>query len=476
MRKWQRRNTIARRLTLYGVWMTVVVLSAGCMQPINALRKGPSMAGGHYSKEELREALGDFADYFVSTIKQAAVDVDESADNRKAVRKITLQWKVRMVSACRTVLEQDDPIKAFLDAWVLCTRLRLYFTEGEGQALFGESQHIAVEAAQKLEADIARIGSAFLTPDKLASTRKEVERFAAENPMTGVFSRNVVRTPPPEKDVANPFVSIITMPLAPFRTFEGIDRGAEAIKGFTVVADRFTDIVDGLPETTRWQLELLIYELEESELILRFLASMEEFTASTKDLVATADRLPEQLREQTGKLIEEIDARQANLQASLKHTETAATAIEKAMQRVNEAATTLDTTSHSVTETARAWESAAHTIGQTVKEFQKEPGTAPATRPFDINDYRSTAEALTQTAVELRTLTTEIRELLAEEQIARQIEDVDTRLKETVDHTAEQARHLSNQLTWRGVLLLVMAFGLALIYRAVSCRMGKRAG
>ncbi len=462
---------IPRRLWICG--LLTLTLLAGCLQPMTTRRRGPSVAGAHYSKEDLREALGDFADFFVTTIKQAATDLDESGDNRKAVRQLTLQWKVRMIPACRTVLEQDDTIKAFLDAWVLCARMRLYFTEGEGQALFGEHQSIAVDAAQKLEADIERIGSEFLTADKLASTREDVKRFATENPMTGVFSRNVVRTPPPEKDVANPFMSLITMPLAPFRTFEGIDRGAEAIKGFTVVADRFTDIVDGFPEATRWQLEQVIYELEDRDLFRRFLASMEEFSTSTKQMAATAEHLPEQLREQTAKLIEEIDARQAQLQISLKHTEAAAAAIDKAMQRVNEAATTLDTTSHSVTETARAWESAAQTIGQTVREFRQEPGTAPATRPFDINDYRTTAEALTQTAVELRTLTTEIRELLAEEQITRQIDNVDARLKDTVDHTAEQARHLSNQLTWRGVLLLVVAFGLAVVYRAISNRMGK---
>ena len=82
-------------------------------------------------------------------------------------------------------------------------------------------------------------------------------------------------------------------------------------------ADHFTDIVEALPESLRWQLLQLSYDIEKTDTIKSALASIGEFSNSSSRLAASTEKLPEQLRQQLSILIEQIDTKQTNLRDTI---------------------------------------------------------------------------------------------------------------------------------------------------------------
>jgi uncharacterized protein with PIN domain len=447
-------------------------------------------AHGQFSKEELRDALNQFEDFFEETLKQVTHQLDERLPDEK-VRRLTLLWKVRMMPACHMALKEEDAIKAYLNVWTLCVRMTYYFQRGPGRDLFGDQQDTAITACRQIEAEIERIGGLFMSNEKLKKAREEVNAFVQAHPIREGFANAFVRPPAPKEGAASVIGSILTTPLAPFRVMGGIDRGAEAINKFASVADRFTDIVEELPESASWQLQLAALEMEKLDAVKSALASMEEFSCSAASMAETVKTLPDQLRQEATRLLDEIDAKQAGVQATLNQAENTAAIVEHALARADTVAESIDHTAKSAADMGRAWQDAAKAIAQTYKDIAGD--TPPASQPttqtaassvaqpatqtttqgastFDINDYRKTADAMTATAVELRQLTTEVRKLIESQQLSEQIKDVDGRVRGAVDHTSRQARGLTDVFAWRAGQLILLAFLLAVTYRVVIVR------
>ncbi|HVP12893.1 MAG TPA: hypothetical protein VMV94_17095 [Phycisphaerae bacterium] len=467
--------------------LTFCVLG-GCAQPRifeHRPTSAPVVEQSKISKEELHAALDDFKDVFESTVKQAAGKIEAAATDANT-RKNTLMWQVRMISACYMIFRQDEDLKVFLDLWTLCIRMNQYFQEGDGCELFGGQQDVAISAAQRLQSEIERIGRTFMSEEQFVKAKKDAEAFAYANPIRAGFNGAVVRTTTTTTaGEPNALTAIVTLPLAPFRAMGGVDRGAEAIRGFTQVADRFTDDFETLPENIRWQLLLLLAELEDNRLISSALSSFEQFSRSSARLSETADKLPEELRRQASGLIDEIDSKQGNIQSTLAQAEKTANAIER--------------TGQSVADAGRAWEATARTIGETVDGFRGKGADAPAAgaepaamaqsippavpvaqgegngaSSDHLDDVRRTAETLTATATELRLFTAEARKLLDSPELAANIREVDSRMLGAVDHTSRQAQGLTDHIAWRCAQLIFLIFALGMVYRAAARRMAKK--
>ena len=192
------------------------------------------------------------------------------------------------------------------------------------------------------------------------------------------------------------------------------------------------------------------------ESVKSVLTNASKISDSSSRLATSAEKLPEQLRQQISILIEEIDARQENIQATLKTAQETSAAMNLTMAETNKAADSIDRTAKSVAETARAWDSAAKTIGEVVKGFIREkPPKTEAGPPFNINDYRDTAETVSQTVSKMQELTVEVHKLIESEQLSQY---------------TSVPRKITNLLAWRIAQLVTLIFVLALAYRLVTVR------
>ena len=279
--------------------------------------------------------------------------------------------------------------------------------------------------------------------------------FAHNNPIKGTFSNVIVYATEVQKDQPNPFVSALKIPMTPFRAIEGVDRTASAIHHFSDTAERFSDIVAEMPESSRWQLQLLLFDLEEANMTKSFLNSLAQVSESSARLEQSVQKLPEQLREQLTKFVEDVDKKQASLQQTLQQAEKTSLALNDTIEKLDKTAGSFNAVARDVTETAKAWETAAKATGEVVQEFNKiKPSPQKEASPFKITDYRDTAEQTSQAANDIKALLAEIDKLLE----------------------SPRYDYMMNGLLLRAAGLLVLIFVLAVLYRIISGRLAAAKG
>jgi len=425
-------------------------LLEGCgQQDRRTIGRGVTPKTGQISKQELREQLDKFREFYKATLRQVSNELNERIPSTRT-EKTTLQMKARMVQGINAMLDNNDSIVAFIETWALCTRFRMYLEEGEGSALFGDAHQIALVGSKRLEAEIQRIGVIFLKNDVFETARKNVTEFAHNNPIKGTFSNVIVYATEVQKDQPNPFVSVLKIPMTPFRAIEGVDRTASAIHHFSDTAERFSDIVAEMPESSRWQLQLLLFDLEEANMTKSFLNSLAKVSESSARLEQSVGKLPEQLREQLTQFVEDVDKKQANLQQTLQQAEKTSLALNDTLEKLDKTAGSFNAVAKDITDTAQAWETAAKATGEVVQEIDKmRPPPQKEKSSFKITDYRDTAEQTSQAANDIKALLAEIDKLLE----------------------SRRYDYMMNGLLLRAAGLLVLIFVLAVLYRIISGRL-----
>jgi hypothetical protein len=401
------RIIIVRQLRALSVlFLLLVVLSGGCAaKEERTLGTGKAPSKGQISREELRQQLNDFTDYFKSTINAAADDIEQKSISKKH-QMISLQNRSKALQGFYTMSQQDDAVVAFIDTWALCVRLRIYYEDGDGSKLYGENQQIAVDTARRIESRVKDIGKLFLSEKNFQTTQRNINEFARANPIRANFSNIVVfATTEFKTDGQNPFTEIARIPMAPFRGIEGVEHTALAISRFSDTAGHFSDVVADLPESSRWQLLLFLYELEETEMAKSLVSSTAKLSDSSVRLADSSEKLPQRMREQLSILLDEIDRKQTNLQTTLAQADKTAGNVRIALEGVKEGANSVNAAAKTIKETADAWQEAAGATGDAVKEIAKlipSPGAAPSN--FSVKDLKETIGEIRAAAADLRQL------------------------------------------------------------------------
>lgn len=462
----------------------VVVGTGGCAAPggVARSRVGPVESAG-LSKEDIADLLRQFEDTFEATVRHATERLVAANPDRRT-RRLMLLWQTRVIPMLRDALGQDDALHGLLDAWVLCARQRDFFTDGDGQDLFGDHQSIAREAAARCVERIEGIAALVLRPQTLSDAREAVDELARKFPLRGDFGglpvRTAVEQPDKRPDV---LTSVLTAPIAPFRAFEGIDRGAEAIKGFTAVAARMTDVVNDLPESARLQTELLLMEVEEYESVQAALASFGELSRSSARLATVAESLPQDVRRELTQVLDELDARQANVQQTLGEARAVVEQLDAALERVERTAGPVEQLAVQVGQAGEAWAGMFQSFGETVQvlrgpQAKLEAGTEPTAaessaaerQGFDINDWTRTAEALDQAAVQLQQLTREVRELAGAPELPDAVRHLEARMENLLSEARGGALGVADRAAWRAAQLCLLIFVLAVAYHLLTRR------
>lgn len=454
------------RITCLLVCTAALLVGGGCTTASkSAARSEWDGVRTNLSKEELGELLAQFQDTYEATVREAADRIVAQQPDRRT-RRLLLLWQTRLTSLMHGALDRDDAVHGLLDAWALCLRAQHYFEDGDGRAMFGDHHGIAQEAAESSRASIEQIAALLLPPPALEQTRRAVDQLARNAPLRGEFAGrpvSAVAHAAAEQPNAewNAITSLLKAPIAPFRAFEGIDRGAAAIQGFTAVAARMTDTVHDLPESARLQSQLLLMELEELEAIQKALASLTEFSQSAARLAAAAERLPEDLRREFTQAAEDLDERQARFQQTLHDAQALTNRVDETLARAGTTAATVSQTANHAAAAGEAWTQTFEALTEMVKSFRApassaETVSAPASsvpsaaspgNGFDIDDYARAAEAIDQAAVELQRLTFEIRALADAPELQASLRAAEQRAHAVVDH-----------LAWRGAQLVLLAF------------------
>ncbi len=466
------------------VLLVAALVLPGCgssgFRPLRAL---DGEATTRITEEELSERLDRFSEFYAQSITEGVRAVSEG-DQDPVLRREALVWQIQSIRTCRNSVLAVDPQVAFTDVWALCVQQREFVTSEAFATRFGARGKPLVGASKAIEAEIALIGASFLKPAELEHARTDVEAFARANPIRDGFARAAPLPSTAGTSAAQQLSWVTAVPMAPFRFVTGIDEGAAAIRHFAGVAERFSRRIDSLPQETLWEMQLLLYDVEQLSAVQRTVGSLESaartgesFAVTAREFEATADRLattaadmPAQLRKQADALLADIDARQGELRKTLEVVRAAladaqglADRSDAAIRDATAAGEGFDATAKSVGEAARSLEGAVQAYQAMMREIHP-PGAPekprdPGERPFDILDWQHTADSIAKAAAELRGVLGEIRTVATDKSVAASAAAVAANARAeadaTIDHAFVRALQLAAAIA---VLVVVLRF------------------
>jgi hypothetical protein len=446
----------------------LLVLATGCssIPGYASLRRvfGGGMTGNQFTSEDLRDDLAAYAARFSATVVAAADQIASESSDPELQRRALL-WKVRIIPLVDQAGFVLDPEQAYVALFALATAQQQYLRDGVGKDLFGEEQSVAMDAADDLVVAARNIGTRFLSVEQQARLEDQVQALATSRPIRGVFVPETVQAVVSAVAPGGAFDWVIHYPLAPFRALEGVDAGAQAIRDFTVTAQRFNQLLGNLPQHMRWNAELLAFELEQRPTVSSARASLETLAQSSADFSHAVGSLPENLRAQASLLIQQLEAGQGELQRTLAEARGLVSDTGGASQQLEPLAAALERTAAKVEQAGAAW-------GALLEEARK-PSPASAgepARPFEILDYERTATQIGAAATELRGLLVEARGLDGAESSGGLVE----RLTATLDRVEGGGRSLVNLAAWRVLELMLAGFALFFGVRRIETYLAAR--
>jgi len=412
-----------RALWLAALLLTGPVACVDLTQRIGRLRI-PGVEGGT-TEADLRRGLGSWTSTFASLVT-AASDGIRTASKLRETRRNTLLWQLRIIPLARQAAYLPDVQQAYVAVLALANAQHAYLTTGEGRALFGEQQSIAVDAAKALEDDVFDIGKAFLSERQIARLQAQVDDLVAKHPIRGSFAADALVTGLSDSTTAGGVFSwVVDLPMVPFRALSGVTDTAQAVNDFNETARAFTETMNELPHQTRWELELLLYDAEELDSLERALGAGEAVALAADRISAVAENLPEQLGAELAARLEQARATITELDAALARAEGMSGPLVHVSDRVGAA--------------SAQW---------TALLTEMRAGDGESGRPFDVREYESAAGQIADTTQELRALVSELKSL---------------------DPAA--SRRVLDAAAWRAALLIGLFFAGLITYRVVATRL-----
>lgn len=421
-------------------WLSVLYLIVfvfvfiGCQGNGNGAKKNKSSIAGvdHHSESQLRQSLGKFEEFFANSITDASDELDRLSGDARP-RRSTLKLRSITIKASGAMLRQEEVITAFIDVWVLSARLRMYFENGYGSKTFEPNQNVVIGAMKKIESRIENVGREYLDEEHFAITRKKVNDFANANPIKPDMKEVVLFATEAYQGQASPFEEIINLPLLPFSMVNGMTEGVTGTGKMAGSIDGFADVLEAFPESARWQLLMLLYDIEKLDSVKSAVGSFSEFSEGTSRLADSADKLPEKIRIQINDLLKQIEERSPDFRKTLESVSRTSGSINETLKAGDKFTGSIKDSCDKVRMAAAAWQSAAEATDTAVSRMieLREPDESAGNEKFDINAYR-------ETAIEFNALADKLPSMF------------------------DQADEFSKKLTRRIAMLIVIFFAMAI--------------
>lgn len=462
---------------LTGLWIGLLAAGlAGCMgaDPGNSNRlTAPPPSVEMSSPEDLQKILLEFEDYLESTLEDFAIQI-KNRNPTPEEEEAAILWKLRMSEKSEGYIVRQDPYHALLDIWALCVRVRNFLETGSGSSLFGANQELALDAAYRIERRIEMLARNHVPPDRFVKTRDFVHSYAAENPLRGLFLEQETSPMSLHQMGKGAVDFLIGIPLTPFRTITKVGDTADSFREFNTIASQFTRVVEGLPEKSRWQLQLLTLDLMRNEKLTTTVLALERVSETSERLADMGERLPEELRETTDRLFDRVDQSQPGLRATLTET-------RETLAQAGELSVSAERILSNATEAGHAWKETALAVDIAARSLaaigaSDKPSDAPPSRPFDITEYQRTAESATILARDLETVLTRLQTILESKSLPENIELATVRYQQGVATAGKEVRELVDHLALRAAQLLILLFVLVIVGSWIVRRFARTAG
>ena len=247
----------------------ILLLSAGCFTGCAGTSQStrPTILDEHLqASEELQQRLRELVDDMQASVEQAASEIERQT-SVKEQRRTAARWRIHAVAAARATLDEADPRESLLDLWAFSWRMQNHFTTGEGRNVFGEYQELAVDTSKHAVDAVEQMAREPLG-DEFEPARERVMTYANEHPLGTEYSGEPLEKFSDHEENQTLLKQIVEIPLSPFAAMSGVGKTPGSVRDVSRSIDGFTEVVEDLPADARWQMQLLVMNLEETETIV----------------------------------------------------------------------------------------------------------------------------------------------------------------------------------------------------------------
>ncbi len=432
----------------------LLLVSCGSDVTISSTRNGPAgegqAAAAQIAPEDLGPTLMAFSRRLEGRIDRAAMDIDK-AEPRNEIRRYTLRMRIRTAEFVGESLGRSNAVVSMVELWYLTVSMEAYYQTGNGKALFGAHQAIAVDAMHKLREEAEGIVQRVLTPEHFTALKQEIveavgrgELFAAAQ----IEKSNILA----DLLSVSHLQSILSIPLAPFDALNGVSKGSDALHQLADVGSRAVELAARYPRLLSWYIQLMSVEIQEQDAAKSALSDLHELSLTAKELGQTAKELPARMRVEATALLDSSRDAQKTTQGTLDRAQATAEALDRA---------------------ARSLDSLVKTVDAFIAGFRPPPGSpppaapAPGARPFDIRDYTAAIQATEASAREIRGAVDALNNVTSAPELEKRlhivlggtdasVEKVNGNLRELVDHITVRVAQVVLLLAVAGALVLLL--------------------
>jgi hypothetical protein len=437
----------------------IALLLAGCASSQDAEQNDPR-------RNAMAVKLSEVCDNYNRVVQDAAQRIATAAPSIEQ-KRLVINWKIQTLAACRRALARPNPYVAFLDLWAMTLQRKRYLEE-QGREAVGDLATIAIEANDTLIRYTETVAAGVFPESELAKTKAEVEAFAAAHPITG----SLREWHGGGEGSAGESVFHAVTSLAPSL---GIKKTATSIADVARSIDSIGEVVADVPLVARWNMTLLLYELNEDPAMTELRGDVHRVSESVARTVEVVDALPARVQAEVSKTLDEVDAKQEGLRQTLDVAKATAAearaAVVEMRATVGEAQTavaSVEKLTENLTRAGEAWRPVADDLVTIVGPPSTEP--SPPGPDQNIVNLASVAEHTRGAAAELSGALKELRAILEGDDLDR----VNARAAGTVDHATGRLQGVIDLVFWRAVQLALVIAGIVLACRVVSMRL-KRA-
>ena len=395
----------------------------------------PTAKPGEMDPAVLRRSVDVFGDRLVSRTTNLADEIDRALSDPHLRRK-TLQWRLRSAGVAFRAQHNPNTLVALIELWYWTAAVASYLDTPKVVAELGDEAAPAHTAAVAMRDEADSLAARALPPavhqrlrDDLTAAVGKGEVFAADSAQTQAALDQFLSVTRIEK--------LLSIPLSPFEVFGSVNQGSNAVTQMAITADRAVDLAEKYPQILQWRLNLVALDIEDLGVVKRVEGQLNQLTAATI-------RLPEELRIQTVKLLDDSQPAQATVQKTLQDVTTASGSITALMTETRASLADL--------------ERFLDKLNQPNPNPPPQPAqaTTPA-EPFRITDYNAVAQTATTLVKELRGALADLEKPVLAERAKAATDEARSAAKATIDHATLRALQVLGAAFIGGFVLILAA-------------------
>jgi len=401
---------------------------------------------GTMTPAELQSAVISYANRFISTIGQAAYQLEKKVPTAQG-RLIAAARKVHSLSAITEIAAGPNAGPSLLDMVVMATLNRMVWDEYWRPQVFGMPATVMVDAFKTMETDAWDVAAKVMTAEQRQEFRDMIEDWYADNP--GQISVDYIRFSDFGDLGKKPNLKEIQKPgglLAPVR------EATAAVDEVRMTSERAMFLLTKMQLIMGFQAELVYKQLVLQPEMSGIFKDISGFRASAERLTAVVEQMPDLVAAERKAVLAAIDDKAATFHNINTDVQTTLGSVNTTLTGLHETTADVENLLKGTQQTVIAANGLLTSVDRLMTRLDSGKSSEPS-KPFDINEYIAAIEKAQAVVTALNQLVSSV-----DRPDAPLITGVMTQLNKTAEDRIDH-------IFWRlfQMLLIISAIGLGLM-------------